>query len=305
MELSELNHPRLFYEKVAAKVANFADVRFGNTLRRSTQLFSRRGPLVRTYWWTYARNFGDLITPFLLAQHGITPILCESTHATLAATGSILGMLPPGYSGCIFGSGLLSENHMIRFPQATVSGLRGDLSRRCVDVDPGTVLGDPGLLIADHLPRRSAKQYELGLVPHYEDKFDRRLLAIASRYPRDVRIINVQRSPSRVALDIDRCRHIVSSSLHGLVLADSLGIPNAWAELSDRLYGKGFKFRDYYSAFNVERTSVTLSGQEKLAELLAHTHAPPAAISQVTSRLREAWTRLCAKLLESNGNLAG
>ena len=42
---------------------------------------------------------------------------------------------------------------------------------------------------------------------------------------------------------------ILSSSLHGLVAADSFGIPNIRMVCSDRIYGGDFKYDDYYSAF--------------------------------------------------------
>jgi hypothetical protein len=41
--------------------------------------------------------------------------------------------------------------------------------------------------------------------------------------------------------------------LHGLVLADAIGIPNVWTLLSEnKVVGHGFKFRDYYSAFDID-----------------------------------------------------
>jgi len=48
-----------------------------------------------------------------------------------------------------------------------------------------------------------------------------------------------------------QCRTIVSSSLHGLVVADSLGIPNMRMICSDRIRGGDYKYDDYYSAFGM------------------------------------------------------
>jgi pyruvyltransferase len=39
--------------------------------------------------------------------------------------------------------------------------------------------------------------------------------------------------------------------LHGLVFADSLGVPNKWIYLTDKLAGGSFKFHDYYSVFHI------------------------------------------------------
>ena len=62
--------------------------------------------------------------------------------------------------------------------------------------------------------------------------------------------------------------------MHGLVLADSLGIPNAWLKLTtDPDPGIGlseFKFRDYYSLFGLEdKGYVTLDPRNTLDEILS------------------------------------
>ena len=50
---------------------------------------------------------------------------------------------------------------------------------------------------------------------------------------------------------LTECEFILSSSLHGLIMADSFGIPNQWMVLSDKVEGKNFKFYDYYSVFDM------------------------------------------------------
>ena len=69
---------------------------------------------------------------------------------------------------------------------------------------------------------------------------------------------------------MDSCKHIISSSLHGLICSDSLGIPNRWIKLS-QLLGNDFKFKDYYSVFDIEPQYIELSGQESIEELISKT----------------------------------
>jgi hypothetical protein len=78
--------------------------------------------------------------------------------------------------------------------------------------------------------------------------------------------------PADVVGAIAGCDFVLSSSLHGLVVADSFGIPNAWLRVSDRQRGEGFKYRDYYAAFGLEAGEPWEPGERvpTLADLVAH-----------------------------------
>ena len=52
--------------------------------------------------------------------------------------------------------------------------------------------------------------------------------------------------------------------MHGLVLADALGIPNRRARVSDRLIGGDYKFADYYSVFDVSPEPLTVQDLRSL-----------------------------------------
>lgn len=80
-----------------------------------------------------------------------------------------------------------------------------------------------------------------------------------SKYPNDILLIDVDRSANEVVHDIARCNMIASSSLHGLIVADSLGLPSIWLKLSDDVAGDGFKFHDYSSALDTEICAFTPS----------------------------------------------
>ncbi len=225
---------------------------------------------IKVYWFIETDNFGDLLNPVLLKYYRLNPIHTERNNAEALVIGSILEKQPEDYSGYIVGAGLkwaISK----KFPKAKILAVRGKLTRDFLGASKDVVLGDPGLLVPYLFPKREGKKYVLGLIPHYKDKQDQRFRKISLRYPHNVLIIDVQRKPKEVVVDIDQCEYILSSSLHGLVVADSLGIPNAWLVLSENAKRDGFKFKDYASAINREIQSETITGFETLNDLITKT----------------------------------
>jgi pyruvyltransferase len=245
---------------------------------------------LNAYWWPQ-RNFGDLLTPFLLSAYGFTPVYSPPARAHLVSTGSLLEMIPQDYAGYIVGSGLMFGRPR-PLPHARILSLRGAMTRDRVGAARDVLLGDPGLLACRLIKRRVPKGFTLGLVPHFVDSNDPRILSIERRYPGEVAVIDVKRSPAAVLADIDRCEFILSSSLHGLITADSLGIPNAWLWLSNRVKGGEFKFLDYASSLRVRREPCALSESARLADLVRLTQKPPAAVGELADRLHELFSSL-------------
>ncbi len=166
-------------------------------------------------------------------------------EASIFVTGSILESVPKGWSGLIAGSGKLLESTTLKLTNATILGLRGPLSAKGLKGD--FVLGDPGLL-ADELVTVE-KKYTLGIVPHWSDS------TLEHRFQEwNPFIIRPEGNPLKVIHDIGRCRKIVSSSLHGIILADAFGIPRR-IEISGANFtkeGNDFKFRDHNAAIGLK-----------------------------------------------------
>jgi len=53
----------------------------------------------------------------------------------------------------------------------------------------------------------------------------------------DLTVCDARDGPGAVIEAVSRSEVCVSSSLHGLIVAESLGIPTIWAKVSDRLIG--------------------------------------------------------------------
>jgi len=198
----------------------------------------------RAYWWIGRSNFGDLLTPLLLDYHADVKVeWADPARADVVCVGSVLEHLPPNWPGVVAGAGKLREESEICLPRARILGLRGPLSARGLRGD--FAFGDPALLANELV--QVEKRYELGLVPHWSD---RQLETRFGEYK--PRIIRVTDDPLWVLKEIGRCRKIVSSSLHGIIVADAFGIPRR-IETCPTVTREGgdFKFRDHNAAVGV------------------------------------------------------
>lgn len=207
--------------------------------------------LIRTYYWNRKPNFGDALTTLLLKRFSLRASeWAEPREARLVVVGSILEQLPNDWRGIIAGAGKLHEK-TTSLPNATVMAVRGPLTAK--DFTGNFVIGDPGLL-ADELVPLEDKKYNLGVVPHWTDN----RLAHDPRFTKyNPLIIDVRDDPLNVISNIGRCKKIVSSSLHGIILADAFGIPRR-IELAPKMLthphqeGGLFKWRDYSASIGVK-----------------------------------------------------
>lgn len=226
---------------------------------------------VKVYYWKKKMNFGDLITPSLLKYFGYTPIYSKPSKGTqLISTGSLIEHIKANFDGFILGTGAIDAKTGHTFPNAKILGLRGKYSKRNLNVEKDIVLGDPGIISSLLLNKRSEKKFLIGIIPHFSDLNNSIVQDLVNKYPSKIALIDVRNYPEQVLSEMDECRHILSSSLHGLICADSLGIPNKWIKLS-QLLGDDFKFKDYYSVYDYEPDPLLIDGGETPEELISYT----------------------------------
>lgn len=138
-----------------------------------------------------------------------------------------------------------------------VVAIRGKLSRNIlesiINKDLSCVpLGDGGLLACNLLDKMPKKRFKLGIIPHYVDCDNLNLLNKISDLIPQSTIINIQGDILITLKKMAECEIIISSAMHGLIIADSLGVPNQWIRFSDKVAGGDFKFKDYYSVYNIK-----------------------------------------------------
>lgn len=189
---------------------------------------------MRVFWWRDKPNFGDALTREIARMvTGQSVEWAPLNHAELVVTGSIATLIPEGWRGTVAGIGWARPEQPERLKDARVLALRGQLSERLYG-HRVPALGDPGLLAPDLLPP-VPQVHDLGIVAHYKDESLDGVEGFR---------INVRNDPLVVIRQIASCRRILSSSLHGIVIADAYGIERQW-HWYDEVQGGGFKFADY------------------------------------------------------------
>lgn len=207
-------------------------------------------------WWTGegGKNFGDAISPIIAEaisgkKANLVPVGDKSEVHRFLSTGSILPCTAPNYE--VWGSGIMHEDAKIEVKPKAVHAVRGKLTREVLlknGVECPEVYGDPCLLYPLFYKPIRRKRFRIGIIPHYVDQ-DNEWVKKFSQNP-FVKVINILNEPQQVVREVIECDMIFSSSLHGVIVGDAYGIPSYWIELSNKVHGKGFKFRDYFSSVN-------------------------------------------------------
>lgn len=172
---------------------------------------------VRAYWWRPPSggytNVGDEIGPMVLQALGFRVERADLDHAEILPGGSIVegAAFRPAV---VWGAGCALDRELLGPVNAIA--VRGPLTARRTGALPGIPQGDPGLLASRFWPGGRRKRYDVGMVRHFVD--DR-------AYPDADIVIDCTEEPFEVLAKISSCRTVLSSSLHGLILARSYGIP--------------------------------------------------------------------------------
>lgn len=76
----------------------------------------------------------------------------------------------------------------------------------------------------------------------------------------DLHVINIANYSewTDVIDEICSCDYIISESLHGLITAETYGVPNVWVEFIDHPDYWNFKFLDFYESINKDEKIIQL-----------------------------------------------
>jgi len=232
---------------------------------------------LKLFWWNDQPNFGDTISKTVAGYVSGRPVVwAKPKECDVFGIGSILqiarrthrGARPDGSKPWIWGSGCMGglRKDFKGFVQFSI--VRGPVTASLMNVDMD-VFGDPGILIADAMAEDISPADRIGLVPHHSQLGDPAFAQLVAKEPA-LKLIDVRKDALEVCREIASCCYVISSSLHGLVVADSFGVPNTWLDPAGIHASPKLKFFDY--AASVERA---LPSPLKIEDVASHIKSLP------------------------------
>lgn len=240
------------------------------TRQAARKLLSRLRPVShRVAVWSWnpvgGTNFGDALSidvvNRMLARHGLaaqTEVFDDRRRyrRRLLAVGSILHNARPGDT--VWGSGINGKNpaSMTRqdFRGIDFRACRGPLTRQFVNRNRGhcpAVFGDPAILLPTLFPEESPAGPDRAgggggggdiiVIPNIIEE----ALGLFDELPPGTRKVSPNQDWRDVLREITGAQVVLSSSLHGLILADVYGVPFVRIE---SLIEPSFKYMDYFLA---------------------------------------------------------
>lgn len=231
----------------------FAAASHFSPLHLSAQAFSEGLPL---YYWQQPNfvNFGDYLSLKLVEKIIGGPVEVYKKNPfkerrKLLAIGSILYFA--NQNDVVWGSGTngkIADIKKYNFTKLDVRAIRGPLSRKFLienfDVDCPEIYGDPALLVPYLFPKFKKKKYPSHpyiIIPHYsEKKFFPQGVYANVVYPTD--------PWDQIIEKILDSQFVISSSLHGVILAEAFGIPARYLRITEN--EPILKYNDYYLGTN-------------------------------------------------------
>lgn len=218
---------------------------------------------VAMYWSSGVLNFGDWSGPHIVrALTGKQPVQGNrpgSGTRVLYSVGSILGWIKRNNVD-VWGSGLmrpLTEDELAERRKLTgvkIHAVRGSLTKGTLENDLGwqvpDVFGDPALLLPDVVSPAAWDGGRVAFVPHnvHRSKYGATNAAVD--------VIDARRDAKDVARSISAASAVVSSSLHGIIVAQAYGVPWVWLNVVDhQLFGATFKFEDFFTCLDRNQVS--------------------------------------------------
>lgn len=200
--------------------------------------------LINLKKWQDSKNFGDDLSPWLVERisNKKCKIIKENETGYLVI-GSIINKVKE--NDIVWGSGAFGvETKQSLCKNAKYLAVRGPLTQNLLSkngIKCPRIYGDPALLIDKYFKEKPKIKYKYGVALRWREYEWKKI-----KFPNDILMIDFKtNNVEKILNDILSCEVLITSSLHGLIIADVFNIPSIWL-YSDSPLGKEFKFYDYF-----------------------------------------------------------
>jgi pyruvyltransferase len=226
-------------------------------------------------------NFGDEIGPLLVTALSGMGVRHSNRSGKLLTVGSIFFAVKD--YDTVWGSGLVHDvdtKFASNARSVELLAVRGPKTRDALlkaGIDCPKVMGDPALLVPHVFDIPQSPREDLGFVPHWSqvERFRNAFGSRTNHAGMRVKIIDLTANCAAVMDEISRCRYVISSSLHGVIVADALGIPALPVVFEKPLHNDPFKFHDYMNSTDREYSPVELQMPIDLDDVVRRAEAMP------------------------------
>ena len=217
-----------------------------------------------------SNNFGDGINKLFWEYITQNKIYNNKSQLHYITTGSIMCLT--NNKSIIFGTGFISNNADLggnNFRSTScikhcspheIIAVRGPLTKqKLLDFGikcPGNQ-GDPLILLPClNNCYVNIQDNIIGIIPHYIDKNNENYKILKTNLNKKVYIvkfidIEVGANHKKIIDDINNCKYIISSSLHGVIMGIVYKKKTIYVSFSDKVIGNGFKFEDFFKSINI------------------------------------------------------
>lgn len=238
----------------------------GRTKRAATPVQCANYPEVDLFHWSPpygGRNFGDHLSKIIAAcvasEHGLTFDDEVSEQKRMLGIGSVLHFAKDG--DVVWGSGWNGKMpvEQLTATRLDIRAVRGPLTAKLLSergFSTPSIFGDPGLLTPRYFRDRFPvdPQTPFIVIPNLNDR------ERAADVPN---VVSPLRGWNHVVRAITTARKVVTSSLHGLILAEAFGVPVHLIRFSEAEHD--FKFEDYAQGTGRDRLPVAATLDAALA----------------------------------------
>lgn len=194
-------------------------------------------------------NFGDSINPWYWG-HYVPKALESDVDDLFVGIGTLLNNeLPQRHRQIhIMGSGAGYGETIPRVsPNWHVHCVRGPLTAQAIGAAPESAVTDPAVLLSELIPTTSQRDTMAAFMPHIGiDSARLRHLTEVS----GIRYISPASDPTTVINAVNRSDRLITSAMHGAILADALRVP--WYCVSTSPEILRFKWQDWFLSVNLD-----------------------------------------------------